>query len=154
MRVMTHKEKAMAYFEEKFHCAPSVLVAYAEDLGLSEEQALKIAYCFNSGMRKGCVCGACTGALMVLGMKYGQFQKDDMESRTLANQKTVEFLEKFQRKNGSYVCNDILGYDISTPEGAMQAKESNAFAEQCHKMVASAVEILEEMLGDDESTCQ
>lgn len=30
-----------------------ILAAYAKELGLTEEQALKIAYFFNSGMRKG-----------------------------------------------------------------------------------------------------
>ena len=69
---MTHEEKALSYFQDKFHCSQSVLAAYAEELGLTEEQALKIAYCLNSGMRKGEVCGACSGALLVLGLKYGQ----------------------------------------------------------------------------------
>ena len=63
---MTHEEKALLFFQDKFHCSQSVLVAYAEELGLTEEQALKIAYCLNSGMRKGEVCGACSGALLVL----------------------------------------------------------------------------------------
>lgn len=142
---MTHEEKALKYFNDKFHCSQAVLVAYAEDLGLTEEQALKIAYCFNSGMRKGEVCGACSGALMVLGMKYGQSEKDDLDSRAKANQKTVEFLEKFKKNNSSYICNELLGCDISTPEGVRYAMEHNCFAEICPKMVASAVKILEEM---------
>lgn len=49
---MTHEEKALSYFQDKFHCSQAVLAAYAEELGLTEEQALKIAYCLNSGMRK------------------------------------------------------------------------------------------------------
>ncbi|MCI6581455.1 MAG: C-GCAxxG-C-C family protein, partial [Oscillospiraceae bacterium] len=102
---MTHEEKALSYFQDRFHCSQSVLAAYAEEIGFTEQQALKIAYCLNSGMRKGEVCGACTGALLVLGMKYGQWQKEDAVSRTQANQKTVEFLEKFKLNNGSYICN-------------------------------------------------
>ena len=81
---MTHEEKALLYFQDKFHCSQSVLAAYAKELGLTEQQALKIAYCLNSGMRKGEVCGACSGALLVLGMKYGQSKKDDLDSRTRA----------------------------------------------------------------------
>lgn len=142
---MIHEEKALAYFKDKFHCSQSVLAAYAEELGLTEEQALKIAYCLNSGMRKGEVCGACSGALLVLGMKYGQCKKDDLDSRTLANQKTVEFLERFQQENGSYLCNELLNCDISTAEGVQYAMEHDRFAEVCPKMVASAVRILEAM---------
>lgn len=100
---MTHEEKAVSYFENKFHCSQSVLATYAEELGLTEEQALKIAYCFNSGMRKEEVCGACSGALLVLGMKYGPCEKDDLDSRTIANKKTVDFLEQFKKENGSYM---------------------------------------------------
>lgn len=145
---MTHEEKALAYFQDKFHCSQAVLAAYAEELGLTEEQALKISYCFNSGMRKGEVCGACSGALLVLGMKYGQSKKDDLESRTLANQKTVAFLERFEKENGSYICNDLLGCDISTQEGAKFAMEHNCYTEICPKMVASAVKILEGLYGN------
>lgn len=142
---MTHKDKALKYFSDKFHCSQAVLAAYAEELGLTEEQALKVAYCFNSGMRKGEVCGACSGALMVIGMKYGQSEKDDLDSRKKANQKTVEFLEKFKKKNSSYICNELLGCDISTAEGVQYAMDNNCFTDICPKMVASAVEILEEM---------
>ena len=42
---MTHEEKALSYFKDKFHCSQSVLAAYADELGLTEEQALKIAAC-------------------------------------------------------------------------------------------------------------
>ena len=142
---MTHEEKALSYFQDKFHCSQSVLAAYAEEFGLTEEQALKIAYCLNSGMRKGEVCGACTGALLVLGMKYGQCKKEDLESRALANEKTVTFLEKFKEAHGTYICNDLMGCDISTAEGVKFAMEHNCFTEICPKMVASAVKILEEM---------
>lgn len=145
---MTHEEKALSYFQDKFHCSQSVLAAYAEEFGLTEEQALKIAYCLNSGMRKGEVCGACSGALLVLGMKYGQCKKDDLESRARANQKTIEFLERFKEENGSYICNDLLGCDISTAEGIQYAMEHNSFTDVCPKMVASAVRILEDMEGE------
>lgn len=145
---MTHEEKALSYFQDKFHCSQSVLAAYAEEFGLTEEQALKVAYCLNSGMRKGEVCGACSGALLVLGMKYGQCKKDDLESRTRANQKTIEFLERFEKEKGSYICNDLLGCDISTADGIQYAIEHNRFTDVCPQMVSSAVRILEEMEGE------
>ena len=143
---MTHKEKALQFFYDIFHCSQSVLASYAEELGLTEEQALKIAYCFNSGMRKGEVCGACSGALMVPGLKYGQSDKTDLESRANANNKTVQFLEKFKEANGSYICNELLGCDITTPEGVKYAVEHNCFTKICPKMVESSVMILEEIL--------
>ena len=50
------------------NCAQSVLLPFAEDFGLTEEQALRIAANFGSGMKMGAVCGAVTGGLMALGL--------------------------------------------------------------------------------------
>ena len=145
---MTHKEKALQYFSDRFHCSQAVLAAYAPELGITEEQALKLGACFGTGMRKGEVCGACTGALMVLGLMYGQFNKEDTESRMRANKVNVEMMNDFAEKCGSYICNDLLGCDISTPEGVKFAKDNHLFTEFCPKMVANAVDVLEEIISD------
>ena len=63
---MSHEEKAIKIFWEKFNCSQAVLGAFAEELGMSEEQAMKVALCFSGGARKGEVCGAVSGAIMVL----------------------------------------------------------------------------------------
>ena len=142
---MTHKEKALQYFADKFHCSQAVLAAYADECGIDEETALKLGACFGSGMRKGEVCGACTGALMVLGLLYGQYRKDDMASRQNANQVNDLMMNKFAEKCGSYLCNELLHCDISTLEGVNYAKNNNLFTEFCPKMVANAVDIVEEI---------
>ena len=69
---MDHKEKALNYFSQKMHCSQSIIAAFAEECGITEAQALKLGSCFGGGMRKGEVCGAVTGALMVLGLLYGK----------------------------------------------------------------------------------
>lgn len=146
---MTHEEKALVFFSNNFHCSQSVLAAYAPELGMTEEQALKIAYCFNAGMRKGEVCGACSGALMVLGAMFGQSDKNDPDSRAHANALTDRFLNRFRELNGTYICNQILGCDISTPEGVTFAKSRGLFTTTCSDMVALAVRILEEILESE-----
>ena len=103
---MTHKEIALVYFGNKFHCSQAVLAAFASECGLTEEQALRLGACFGSGMRKGEVCGACTGALMVLGALYGQYDKADLESRERANRVNELMMKRFAEVNGSYICND------------------------------------------------
>ena len=85
---MTRQEKAVKYFRDGFHCSQAVLVSYAEECGLTEEQALKLGSCFGGGMRRGEVCGACTGALMVLGSLYGQHDLADKDSREDSNEVT------------------------------------------------------------------
>lgn len=143
---MTRIELALSYFEEKFHCSQAVLAAYADEFGLTEEQALKLGACFGSGVRKGEICGACSGALMVLGLKYGQASKEDIESRLKTNEVTDLFLYKFASENGSYICRDLLGCDLGTKEGIQYAMKHNLFTEFCPKMVESAMKILEEMM--------
>jgi C_GCAxxG_C_C family probable redox protein len=70
-QIMDHMEKARQLRADTtvhYNCAQAVLMAFAEDAGLTEEQAEKITAHFGSGMRHGSTCGAVTGALMALGM--------------------------------------------------------------------------------------
>ena len=67
----THIEKAeelRKITERHYNCAQSVLVPFAEEVGLDVETAYKIASGFGSGMKTGRVCGAITGGIMVLGL--------------------------------------------------------------------------------------
>lgn len=143
---MKHVELAKKYFEQKYHCSQAVLAAFAEELGLTEEQALKLGGCFGGGMCKGEVCGACTGALMALGLKFGQSDIEDLESRMKTNDVAVEFLDLFKQENGSYICRELLGCDLATAEGKKCAKEKNLFTEFCPKMVESATVIAGRLL--------
>lgn len=145
---MNHVETAVNLFKSKFHCSQAVFAAFSEELGLSQEQALKIGSCFGSGMRKGEVCGACTGALMVLGLKYGHYKVGDIESKLKVDEVTDKFLNTFKLENESYLCNDLLKCDISTKEGIDYALENNLFTEFCPKMVESAVIITENILNE------
>ena len=146
---MNHKQKALKYFEEKFHCSQAVFAAFSEEYGLPEEQALKIGGCFGSGMRKGEVCGACTGALMVLGLAYAKWDKDDEESKIRSDIVCDKFLDEFKKENGTYICNQLLKCDISTPEGIQYALDNQLFTEFCPKMVESATLITEKLLNNE-----
>ncbi len=144
---MTSIEKATELFGKKFHCSQAVFAAFAEELGITEEQALKIGACFGSGMRKGEVCGACTGALMALGLKYGQCNEEDTNSRSKTNEVTDRFMAEFVKENGSYMCKELLGCDLSTEEGITIALEKKLFAEFCPEMVRSATKIAEDIIN-------
>ena len=133
---------AVNLFLDKYRCSQAVFAAFSEDLGVSKEDALKIGACFGSGMRKGEVCGACTGALMALGLKYG-------DSKEKSDEVCEKFLEEFKKENSSYICRDLLGCDISTPDGVSYALENNLFKELCPKMVESAAKITEKILNDE-----
>ena len=139
---MNSIEDAVQIFESGYRCSQAVFAAFSQDFGLSKEQALKIGACFGSGMRKGEVCGACTGALMALGLKFG-------ENKEKSNEVCNRFMDEFKKENGSYICRDLLECDISTPEGVKYAKDNNLFTEFCPKMVESAAKITNEILSSD-----
>ena len=145
---MNRKEKAVQFFSQKLHCSQSVLAAFAGECGISEEMAFKLGSCFGSGMRRGNVCGACTGALMVLGLLFGEKHIGDPEARQLSNRINDMLTERFEKANGSCICNELLGCDITTPEGVQYARTNNLFTDFCPKMVASAVDILEEIIKE------
>lgn len=140
-------ENAVSCFKEGFSCSQAVLSAFAQQFGLDRETALKVAGAFGGGMgRMGETCGAVTGAFMVIGLKYGKTRAEDEQTKEKAYSLVKEFVEKFKSRNGSIVCRELLGCDLSTPEGARIAKEKNLTATVCPKFVQDAAEIIEQIL--------
>ena len=65
------EEKAVEYYNNNFNCSQGVFTAFATEMGMDEKLALKLATNFGGGERKGELCGAVAGALMVLGLRCG-----------------------------------------------------------------------------------
>ncbi|MGN1105070.1 MAG: C-GCAxxG-C-C family protein [Huintestinicola sp.] len=147
---MNKTDKALELFSNNFNCSQAVLTAFADDFGIDEKLALKIGTSFGGGARNGELCGAVSGALMVLGLKYGHFDAADSEQKTRAYRIAVEYTKRFKEANGSIVCRDLLGYDLTKPDEMACIKEKGLFADVCPKAIKSAVEILEGVLADYE----
>ena len=122
---MTHLEKAQelrARTDVHFNCCQSVLVAFAEDMGLTEQQAFDLGANFGSGMRCGSVCGTLTGALMGLGMKgYDEEQ-------------STAFLRRFREDHGEINCAALLK---KSHEAGIPRKE------HCDGLVFEVVQMLD-----------
>ncbi len=146
---MNKVESAVFSFNNGFNCSQSVLLAYCQEFGLDSQVASRLSTGFGGGMgRMAGVCGAVTGAFMVLGLKYGKMRAEDNEPKQKTYKLVRKFAEKFKARNDSIACKDILGYDISTPQGLRTAREEALFSKLCPKFVQDAAEILEEMLRD------
>jgi len=144
---MEPSQKAIQYHDAGCNCAQAVFAAFAERFDIPFPQAMKLAASFGGGMgRQGEVCGAITGALMVLGLTYGASTPDDRESKLLAYRKASDFIEEFRRRQGEIHCRALLGVDISTEEGWRQARETGRFKTVCTPLIESAAVILEEMI--------
>ncbi len=147
---MSKTDKALELFSNNFNCSQAVFAAFAPDFGLDEKLALKLATSFGGGARNGEICGAVSGALMVLGLKYGHFDAADSEQKSRAYAIAVEYTKRFKEANGSIVCRDLLGYDLTKPDDMACIKEKGLFGDVCPKAIKSAVEILEGVLADYE----
>jgi C_GCAxxG_C_C family probable redox protein len=141
-------EVAAARFAGKLNCAQAVFSAFAEQFGLDETTALRIASPLGGGVgRSGNACGALTGGLMALGLARGSSTPERKEATYLLAR---EFMRRFREKNGAILCNDLVGMDISTPEGHDAARDSGRFQQVCPLAVRSAAEIVTAMLAENE----
>lgn len=147
---MALTEVVNRFHDSGCNCAQSVFDTFASQFKLDPEQANQIAAAFGGGMgRTGMACGALTGALMVLGLKFGPKIPSDQASKELTYQKAREFIDRFRTQNGHTDCRHLINMDISTPEGWAKAKEGKVFSTICPRYLESAVSILEEMLKGD-----
>lgn len=145
---MNHADKAEQYFANNFNCSQAVFTTFATELGMDEELALRLATQFGGGARKGEMCGAVSGALMVLGLKYGHCHADDGEEKGNAYRIGEEFMNRFCAEKGTVVCRELLGYDLSKKEDMERIKELGLFQTVCPEMVRCATVIVEQMLEE------
>jgi C_GCAxxG_C_C family probable redox protein len=144
---MDEVEHAVSCFEDGFSCSQAVLSAYAGRFGLDREMALKVSGAFGGGMgHLGETCGAVTGAFMLIGLKYGKTRVGDEQRRDKAHSLVREFAREFKSRNGSIMCRELLGCDISTSEGMKLAEENELFITRCPRFVRDAAEIIEQIL--------
>jgi C_GCAxxG_C_C family probable redox protein len=145
---MIRIEKALEYFNSEFNCAQSVLASFAPELELTVDQCLKVACAFGAGMGKQQhTCGAVTGALMALGLKFGKALNDTDDKKQFTYNKAVEFLKAFKEKNGSINCKELLqGLNMNNDEELNEISRRQLFEINCEKYVADAVKIAENLI--------
>lgn len=132
-------------FESGLNCAQSVLAAFAEQLNMEVDTLLKLASPFGGGIaRRGHVCGAVTGALMVLGLKLGASIPEGKQNTYAVAE---EFLCRFEARHRTILCRDLTQCDLTTPEGRQQAAERDIHHAICAGLVRDAVQIAAEMLS-------
>ncbi|MCR3758599.1 C-GCAxxG-C-C family protein [Clostridium felsineum] len=143
---MGKAENAIVEFKRGLYCSQCVLAAFSDELGLSKELALKISSGFGGGMCEGDICGAVTGAVMALGLKYGNSVADNKEAKEKVYEVTRTFCKEFKKINGSIICRELLGIDLTQQENKAIAREKGLFKEKCPKYVGDSVNILEKFL--------
>ena len=127
--------------EHRGNCAQAIFAIYGPHIGLGKvdcETCSKITSAFGGGInRTGNVCGAITGALMALGLKYGG-SPQEVDVTKISNQ----LLEEFTTINGSIICRDLIGHDIFDDEDLQKAFAKDLF-KKCQKYVKDSAHLLE-----------
>lgn len=126
------KEKAIYYFNNGYSCSESIVRAAVEE-GLCPKDLLPCATTFSGGMSSGCICGAISGAQIVLGYNFGR--ENVKGNEVIAREKAAEFVEEFKKRN-KVTCCRILSKDVEP-----QNKKAH-----CSKFVGDGAEILESLL--------
>lgn len=101
---MSYQEKATTLHESGSNCCQAVLGACCDHWNMDEDTAYRLGAFFGGGMRRGEVCGAVTGALMALGLEYG-------DGNNRKSTKSLEFMKAFREQYGSLLCKELLGED-------------------------------------------
>ena len=140
------KEEIKNLFMQGIDCSQVVTGAFAEKMGMTEEQARKVSSCFGGGMMCGETCGAVTGALMVIGMVYGHSREGDQSQKEIMAAKTGEFNTLFGEKYSSCICRELLGHDISKPGEMEKVLENGLMFDFCPRVVEDTIDRLEKIL--------
>jgi len=129
---------------QKGNCAQAIFASFGPHLAkgkLDFKTCMKITSLFGGGINlTGNVCGAITGALMSLGLK---FNGDDQELK----KKTSQLLEEFKNINGSIICRELIGFDLNNEEELKQADQKKVF-KKCKKFVFDTACLLENCIDE------
>ena len=120
-------DAAYAWFLQGYNCSQSVVAAFAPQLGLTEETALRLSAGFGAGIgRMREVCGAFCGVVTVLSMVYADPADPKDKSRLYAL--VQEAAEKYRTRNGggSIICRELLAKAGAAPAGGTAAEERTA----------------------------
>lgn len=142
------KDEIVRYFKGGLDCSQVVLMQWAEELGYEREEAARMAAAFGGGMFRGDTCGAVSGALLAIGLKYGHCELGDAEGKAKLMGKVTEFQKKFAERCGSTICRELVGFDFSKEGELERAMASGKLFEFCPCAVTNALEILDEIMAE------
>ncbi|MEA4932973.1 MAG: C-GCAxxG-C-C family protein [Lawsonibacter sp.] len=146
---MDRADYAVECFSNGYSCSQAVFTAYCEDYGIDKKLGLKLSCPLGGGMgHTGQVCGAVSGALLVLGLKYGQDDVEDKHSKTMNYLIVKDFINRFKALNGSTNCSELIQYDLSDDTQLASARQAGVFKTKCCNYVSDVVKLLVEISSE------
>ncbi len=144
---MNKIEKGRDTFMGGFNCSQSVLMAFSDRFGVERKTALMISSGFGAGFgREQETCGAVSGGIMVIGLKYGQYDPGDTESKEKIYSLVRNFLKSFREINGTTLCSELTGCDLTSEPGRKKYYEGNIKENVCLKCIGDAIRLAEKII--------
>lgn len=149
--MIDHGALAKEYFLKGYNCSQAVLLAFSDLTRLDEKTAMMMASSFGGGMgRMREVCGAVSGAFMVLGALFGYAEHEDKAKSELYSM-VRDFADRFRNENGSIVCRELLA-QAGVPKDTSHEPEKRTpeyyKKRPCREYVEIAARILDEMIDE------
>ncbi len=139
--------QAVECFKSGFSCSQAVLSTFCERQGMDRDLALNVSCAFGGGIAStGNICGAVSGGLMAIGLKYGRHTIEDLPAKDKTYEISRQYMNEFKARHGSIICKEILGCDLNTPEGKAEFKNKDLFNVACIDCVRDSAMILEKLL--------
>ena len=147
---MNHAQKARELFLSGCSCSQAVFAAFADDFGMDEQTALRLASSFGGGMggmRE--TCGAISGMLMVAGLKWGYSEVGDLEKKTAHYARVRKLIDSFKAEHTTIVCRELLAHlgELKKDPSARTAEYYKV--RPCVMFVKTAARLLDEMDAQD-----
>lgn len=142
-------EKAKGFFKTGLNCSQSVVCAFSDVLGLSEQICARLSCGLGGGVgRQREICGAVSGTATILGFVFGG---EDGRNKKAAYEKVREFSDEFKKRNGSLICRELLGLEKGLNESFVPSERTAEYYKKrpCADLVFDAAEILEQILERD-----
>ncbi len=148
---MTKGDAAYENFLKGYNCTQAVTVAFAKELGLSEDTAARLSCGFGGGMgRMREVCGTFSGVVMVLSWLYGYSDPKDVTSKKELYEKIRELANRFREQNGSIICRELLGLEKAEQSAAPEPRTPEYYKKRpCPELCRSAAELLEKFIEEN-----
>ena len=141
-------EAAYAYFLKGYNCSQSVVAAFAPQLGLSEEMALRMSAGFGAGIgRMREVCGAFCGVVTVLSLVYADSADPQDKSRMYALVQEAARLYRARNGGDSIICRELLGLEKAEGTPIAEARTPEYYKKRpCPELARAAAEIMGEYI--------
>ena len=126
------------YKNQGYNCAQAVVVAYADVLGMSEEQAFATFAGFGGGFGgQHEVCGAISGMTAVLGALLNVKTSDSAEGKQKIYSRVMNACKDFKKEHESIICRTLI----------VNAKKNDESPKPCSHYIASCCQILDDSIG-------